>query len=63
MKRPWVHMSSPSRSPLPPPSPQQPSNCTRIMFIWAQLEIKEMLENFAWKLVLFRYFIQLIPYT
>ena len=21
MKRPWVHMSSPSRSPLPPPSP------------------------------------------
>ena len=26
-----------------------------------KLEIKEMLENFAWKLVLFRYFLQLIP--
>ena len=25
MKRPWVHMSSPSRSPLPPPSPPAPS--------------------------------------
>ena len=25
MKRPWVHMSSTSRSPLPPPSPPAPS--------------------------------------
>ena len=29
MKRPWVHMSSPSRSPLPPPSPPAPSRSSR----------------------------------
>ena len=32
MKRPWVYMCSPSRSPLPPPSPPAPSRssqCTR----------------------------------
>ena len=32
MKQPWVYMCSPSRSPLPPPSPPDPSRssqCTR----------------------------------
>ena len=29
MKRPWVHMSSPSRSPLPPPSPPAPSRSSQ----------------------------------
>ena len=32
MKQPWVYMCSPSRSPLPPPSPPAPSRfsqCTR----------------------------------
>ena len=32
MKQPWVYMCSPSRSPLPPPSPPDPSGssqCTR----------------------------------
>ena len=32
MKQPWVYMCSPSRSPLPPPSPPAPSGssqCTR----------------------------------
>ena len=33
MKQPWVYMCSPSRSPLPPPSPPTPSRssqCTRV---------------------------------
>ena len=29
MKRPWVHMSSPSRSSLPPPSPPAPSRSSQ----------------------------------
>ena len=32
MKQPWIYMCSPSRSPLPPPSPPAPSrfsHCTR----------------------------------
>ena len=29
MKRPWVHMSSPSRYPLPPPSPPAPSRSSQ----------------------------------
>ena len=29
MKRPWVHMSSPSRSLLPPPSPLAPSRSSQ----------------------------------
>ena len=29
MKRPWVHMSSPSRSRLPPPSPPAPSRSSQ----------------------------------
>ena len=36
MKRPWVHMSSPSRSPLPPPSPPAPSDCC-CFFNWLLL--------------------------
>ena len=28
MKQPWVYMCSPSRSPLPPPSPPDPSRST-----------------------------------
>ena len=30
MKCPWVYMSSPSRSPLPPPSPPAPSRSSQI---------------------------------
>ena len=51
MKQPWVYMCSPSRSPLPPPSPPDPSRssqCTRserfftfnpaqIMSFWGKL--------------------------
>ena len=36
MKQPWVYMCSPSRSPLPPPSPPDPSRssqCTRSEYL------------------------------
>ena len=40
MKQPWVYMCSPSRSPLPPPSPPAPSRssqCTRSDFMQNEL--------------------------
>ena len=32
MKQPWVYMCSPSRSPLPPPSPPAPSRSSQCIF-------------------------------
>ena len=30
MNQPWIHMCSPSRSPLPPPSPPDPSGSSQV---------------------------------
>ena len=38
MKRPWVHMSSPSRSPLPPPSPPAPPSSYNFSYSCTSLE-------------------------
>ena len=63
MKQPWVYMCSPSRSPLPPPSPPAPSRsfqCTRSERLSHASNLGFSFSNVETKAEILKWFVRLL---